>query len=235
MPLLCSDGNNCGCNEHQNVPSWGPPVSPGQHDGIHHYEGEIQATIDFGFDGIKLDGCGEFKNLTVFAELMNKTGKPILVEDCHWGHDGPGDWGDGGHLNQGPNQVPADKWCPFNVSAALIKHVRVLLQPFPLTRRLLAQFFRTSGDIGASWGRVIGNLQSVIKHQPWDNQSAVRTGPGCFAYPDSELFAQARSRSTGRPGVTRLLLVALVALPSPRSQQCSRWDSSPRMRKTGVM
>ena len=45
-------------------------------------------------------------------------------------------------------------------------------------------FFRTSGDIGASWGRVFGNLQSVIKHQPWDNASAVKTGPGCFAYPD---------------------------------------------------
>ena len=77
--------NNCGCNEHQDVPSWGAPVTPGSHDGIHHYEGEIQATIDFGFDGIKLDGCGEFRNLTVFAELMNKTGRPILVEDCHWG------------------------------------------------------------------------------------------------------------------------------------------------------
>ena len=45
-------------------------------------------------------------------------------------------------------------------------------------------FFRTSGDIGASWGRIFGNLQSVIKHQPWDNASAVKTGPGCFAYPD---------------------------------------------------
>ena len=89
-------GNNCGCNEHQNVASWGPPATKGQHDGIRHYQGDIQATIDFGFDGIKLDGCGEFKNLSYFAELMNATGKPILVEDCHWGGDGPGDWGDGG-------------------------------------------------------------------------------------------------------------------------------------------
>ena len=82
-----ADANNCGCNEHQNVASWGAPVSHGKTDGIHHYEGEIQATIDFGFDGIKLDGCGEFRNLTVFAELMNKTGRPILVEDCHWGEN----------------------------------------------------------------------------------------------------------------------------------------------------
>ena len=58
------------------------PVLPGSALG-----GSIQATIDFGFDGIKLDGCGEFRNLTVFAELMNKTGRPILVEDCHWGEN----------------------------------------------------------------------------------------------------------------------------------------------------
>ena len=153
-------GNNCGCNEHQSVDSWGPPATVGgagshNHDGIHHYQGDVQATVDFGFDGIKLDGCGEFKNLSYFAELMNASGRPILVEDCHWGGDGPGDWGDGGRLNQGPNKVPPDKWCPFN-------------------------FFRTSGDIQNNWGSVIGNLQTVIKHQPWDNASAVRTGPGCW-------------------------------------------------------
>ena len=53
-------GNNCGCNEHQNVASWGPPQTTGKlkfgkgplTDGLHHYEGEVQATIDFGFDGI---------------------------------------------------------------------------------------------------------------------------------------------------------------------------------------
>ena len=45
----------------------------------------------------------------------------------------------------------------------------------------------------------MGNLQSVIRHQPWDNASAVRTGPGCFAFPDGlevgnlPSFAQDRS------------------------------------------
>jgi hypothetical protein len=47
-------GNNCGCNEHQNVPSWGANQTEGKADGLHHYEGDIQATIDFGFDGIKV-------------------------------------------------------------------------------------------------------------------------------------------------------------------------------------
>ena len=44
-------GNNCGCKERRAyVPSWGP-------GNINHYKGDVQATIDFGFDGIKLDGC----------------------------------------------------------------------------------------------------------------------------------------------------------------------------------
>ena len=32
--------------------------------------------------------------------------------------------------------------------------------------------------------RVLHNLATVDKHQPWHNISAVRTGPGCWAYPD---------------------------------------------------
>ena len=159
-------GNNCHCVEKQAVPSWGPAASPGSdrwhhihHDGVKHYQGDVQATIDFGFDGIKLDACGEFQNLSYFAELMNATGKPILVEDCHWGQDGPGDWGDGGHLNQGPNRVPQEKWCPFN-------------------------FFRTSMDIKGTFESIMLNLQTVIKYQPWDDWTAVQTGPGCWAFPD---------------------------------------------------
>jgi hypothetical protein len=76
--------NNCGCREHQNVPSWGPPVSgdPKVFDGANHYIGDVKATIDFGFDGIKLDGCGEFLNLSFFAQEFNKTGVPVMIENC---------------------------------------------------------------------------------------------------------------------------------------------------------
>lgn len=88
--------NNCGCEEHQTVPTWGPPASTvvgptdeSLTDGIRHYEGDVQAIVDWGFDGVKLDGCGAFRNLSVWAELLNKTGRPVLIEDCHWGGDGP--------------------------------------------------------------------------------------------------------------------------------------------------
>tara|TARA_B110000208_G_C11477777_1_gene324610 strand:+ start:59 stop:592 length:534 start_codon:yes stop_codon:yes gene_type:complete len=53
-------GNNCGESEHQNVASWGAPVTLGKlvfgrgpyYDGVNHYKGDVQATIDFGFDGM---------------------------------------------------------------------------------------------------------------------------------------------------------------------------------------
>lgn len=167
--------------------------------------------MDFGFDGIKLDGCGEFRNLSVWSALLNQSGRyvtlshwhrdsltltcmvvaclllrlitgafacahfliskrPVLIEDCHWGGDGPGSWGDGGALNRGPNAVAAADWQPSN-------------------------FFRTCGDIGGSWDAVFENLQSVVRWQPWRTWSStshaqwaewfrksVRTGPGRWAY-----------------------------------------------------
>mmetsp|Transcript_48854 Transcript_48854/g.129481 ORF Transcript_48854/g.129481 Transcript_48854/m.129481 type:complete len:434 (-) Transcript_48854:71-1372(-) len=50
--------------------------------------------------------------------------------------------------------VPTATWCPFN-------------------------FFRTSGDVRASYGSVVGNLQTTIQ---WAQQGLSR--PGCWAYPD---------------------------------------------------
>lgn len=35
-------------------------------------------------------------------------------------------------------------------------------------------FFRTSGDIRPNWGSVMGNLQTVVKWQPWND--TVKTG-----------------------------------------------------------
>jgi hypothetical protein len=62
LALRSRYGNNCGCNEHQNVPSWGPAQTTGKlafgkgplTDGLYHYQNEVKATIDFGFDGTQL-------------------------------------------------------------------------------------------------------------------------------------------------------------------------------------
>lgn len=63
------------------------------------FEGDVKATIDFGFESIKLDGCGVERNVTLFAELLNQTGKPVMIENCH---------------NGNPTYPESRDNCPFN-------------------------------------------------------------------------------------------------------------------------
>jgi hypothetical protein len=116
-------GNNCICSDHCSSPEC--------------YQGDVDAAIDYGFDSIKLDGCGAQRDLDLYAALFNASGKSILIENCHWG-----------------GTVPNATWCPWN-------------------------YFRSSGDIGASYGSIVSNLQTTIQ---WAQQGLSR--PGCWAYPD---------------------------------------------------
>jgi len=116
-------GNNCICRESQSTDAM--------------YEEDVAALTTFGFDGIKLDGCGRQLDLDKWANLINKTGRAVMIENCHWG-----------------NTVPTETWCPWN-------------------------FFRTSGDVRASYGSVVGNLLTTVQ---WAQKNLSR--PGCWAYPD---------------------------------------------------
>jgi len=42
------------------------------------------------WDGVKFDSCSMFHNLTRWAELINATGRPVLIENCHQGAYTPG-------------------------------------------------------------------------------------------------------------------------------------------------
>jgi hypothetical protein len=62
---------------------------------------------------LKLDGCGQFMNLTLWSGLLNATDRPILIENCHWGNDVPG--GSSPFANgpcNGTSSSPSD--CPYN-------------------------------------------------------------------------------------------------------------------------
>lgn len=116
-------GNNCICRESRATDAM--------------YEEDVAALATFGFDGIKLDGCGRQLDLDKWASLINKTGRAVMIENCHWG-----------------NTVPTETWCPWN-------------------------FFRTSADVRASYGSVVGNLLTTVQ---WAQKNLSR--PGCWAYPD---------------------------------------------------
>mmetsp|Transcript_65527 Transcript_65527/g.189925 ORF Transcript_65527/g.189925 Transcript_65527/m.189925 type:complete len:416 (+) Transcript_65527:116-1363(+) len=57
-----------------------------------HYLADV-----FHFDAVKLDGCGKQYDLDLWASIINKTGRPIMIENCHWGQT-----------------VPTETWCPWN-------------------------------------------------------------------------------------------------------------------------
>jgi len=137
--------NNCICSEH---------MFKTDADIANHMEQSAAAVAEYGFDGVKLDGCGQFRNLTWWAQLLNKTGRPILIENCHWGGTIPGQTtGDGPCVGGGSKDKPSD--CPYN-------------------------FFRSSGDIRNNWNSMTGNLASTMKFQG----DPPLVGPGTWAYPD---------------------------------------------------
>ena len=108
-------------------------------------KGDVQALHKFGFDSWKLDGCGGETDLVLFNKYVTELGKPIKVENCHWGSVKP--------YKPDPSLPPAEG-CPWN-------------------------FYRTSGDVRASYASVLHNLGTV---EPL--HKANLSYPGCWAYPD---------------------------------------------------
>eukprot|EP00755_Sulcionema_specki_P032358 Sspe_Gene.19718::Locus_7196_Transcript_1_1_Confidence_1.000_Length_1434::g.19718::m.19718/K07407/E3.2.1.22B, galA, rafA; alpha-galactosidase len=66
--------NNCICHEHQ-------ITDPQLIDRI--YRNSTKALVDYGFDGVKLDGCSEFHNTSYWADLLRDSGRAVLIENCH--------------------------------------------------------------------------------------------------------------------------------------------------------
>eukprot|EP00664_Eupelagonemidae_sp_cell27_P006734 gene6734-6253_t len=66
--------NNCECSEHE------------FRDGnaiTNVYEGNMRALTRFRYDGLKVDSCSQFGNISRWADLANATGRRVMIEDCH--------------------------------------------------------------------------------------------------------------------------------------------------------
>lgn len=59
--------------------------------------GDAVALAEFEFDGVKLDGCSAAVDLDAYARALGGSGRPIVIENCHWGHT-----------------LPTEGWCPFH-------------------------------------------------------------------------------------------------------------------------
>jgi alpha-galactosidase len=147
--------NGCACGERREL--------------MQNYQGDVRALHDMGFDGVKLDGCGAQRNMTLYAELMQATGKNFLIENCHWGKCTSSD----------DSSCPTADWCtaqrepnPQHPGArAACRSVRRPVGPF--------NWFRTSGDINNSPFSWLANLQTTIAFQ---DPAAPLSRPGCWAY-----------------------------------------------------
>lgn len=45
--------------------------------------GDVLATLAYGFDSVKIDGCSSQHNMSLWSQLFNDSGIPILIENCH--------------------------------------------------------------------------------------------------------------------------------------------------------
>jgi len=112
-------------------------------------EKSAAAVGEYNFDGLKLDSCSQFNNLTWWASLLNATGRHILIENCHQGgldppgHEDPGAQhpGGGSEGNCLGTTTPSD--CPYNI-------------------------YRTSGDINANFDHVMDNINTVCENDPFE-------------------------------------------------------------------
>ena len=43
---------------------------------------DAEAAAALLFDGLKVDGCGPSQNISAWTAELNRTGRPILLEDC---------------------------------------------------------------------------------------------------------------------------------------------------------
>jgi len=99
----------------------------------------------FNFDSWKLDGCGGETDLVTFNKYMVEAGKPIMVENCHWGSKKP---------FKPDRSLPPAEGCPWN-------------------------FYRTSGDVRASYTSILRNLGTTVPLAQGN-----LSYPGCWGYPD---------------------------------------------------
>lgn len=138
--------NNCACSDH----------CRSKEECDKQIRQDVQALFDYGFDGLKVDGCGNETDLVIWNKYIqelttqkrkstqyNET-QTIVVENCH-----------GPDPRFKPNRtLPPALGCPYHI-------------------------YRTSHDIRNNYGSIMSNLGTLQGYHR-RNESY----PGCWAYPD---------------------------------------------------
>ena len=58
-----------------------------------YFEQDVAFMHEMGFDTVKIDQCGSAMNMSLWAALINATGRAMMLENCHnapsWWSPGP--------------------------------------------------------------------------------------------------------------------------------------------------
>ena len=140
--------NNCICSEGSSA-QWNL-------DEATVIQSSVRALTAYGFDGVKLDGCGRYTDIQMWEHTINASGRQVLIENCHWGRC---EFADEDHA---PGQA-----CPTRQADGSVH--------CPM------HSFRTSGDIDSGEYSWLHNLETTVRFLDRDMPLA---GRGCWAYPD---------------------------------------------------
>ena len=149
--------NNCICGE------GGARLDPSQV--ARDTEGDVRMLAKAGFDGVKADGCGPGRDLPRLAALLNQTGRPVLIENCHYYKASSA-----GAMPSGAHPDRLNRIWPYwrdNITGG------ELVCP--------EHIFRASGDIGGSFGSWFGNLAQL---EPYQDAQHPISRPGCWGHAD---------------------------------------------------
>ena len=152
--------NNCLCSEHSLRTPEAVALA---------MERTAEAIVSLGFDAVKIDSCGELKNLSRWRELLGPT---VAVENCFQG-----------------GLVPTNSTLPAIMSdprGASHPNVEIAQSNNGCSGALEEeqcpyQYYRTSADIDVTWESVMANLISAVA---FSGDKPLLSRPGLWAYPD---------------------------------------------------
>ena len=129
------------------------------------YAGDVKMLLASGFDGVKIDNCGDDRGagyVARFGHIQQSAPRKLIIENSNQGFGNPWPTGKPSRNPPGPprenppNRSVLADYCPFHM-------------------------FRSGGDIGPDWGNIYGKLQYV---RPYLTLNKPVSRPGCWAFPD---------------------------------------------------
>ena len=150
-------GDNCHCHQGE------------KKAGVTHYVQDVALTLAAGFEGTKIDSCGNQRDMSVYAAQFALRNSSMLVESCG---NGP------------PGSNPKNDFPPHP------SYLRMLETTCPMS------FYRVSVDLAPQFLSCVYNLNRAL---PFLDAEAPLSRPGCWAYADMSMVGVDVPRHSDQP------------------------------------